>query len=70
MVKKEKDFIYMKPVWMSKTLWFNLISLLLLIAEGVLETGWVDPKVMGIIIVAVNGVLRLWFSDSVLSFKK
>jgi hypothetical protein len=56
----------MKTWWQSKTLWFNIVTLILGVLGAVL--GVVKTELWVIILTAVialgNGVLRIWFTDT------
>jgi hypothetical protein len=55
-----------KKWWQSKTVWFNLISLVIGVLVAVLgivrEQTW--AVILTVFIAVGNGVLRIWFTDS------
>lgn len=55
-----------KSFWTSKTLWFNLISLIITVAISVLDQQLItDPKVISIITLVItvgNTILRIFFT--------
>lgn len=56
----------MKKWYLSKTLWFNILTLVLGVAAALL--GVVETKVWVIVLTVVNAlgnaILRIWFTDS------
>jgi uncharacterized membrane protein len=56
----------MKPWYLSKTLWFNIITLIVGVLAAVLgvvkSQGWVVG--LTIFVALGNGILRIWFTDS------
>ena len=55
-----------KPIWQSKTLWFNLISALVaVLALPELATLNLDPKMVALIMGVLNIILRFWTKEPV-----
>lgn len=54
-----------KQIWKSKTLWLNLVGLL----DFVFNASGLDPVMKASVLTAANAVLRIFFTDSSLSFK-
>lgn len=48
-----------KTWWKSKTLWFNIISMIVLIASVFIGVPWLDPRILAGVITVGNGILRL-----------
>jgi len=57
--------LFKKKWWKSKTVWFNVISLLVVIATELMGTDIIDTKVLTIIIAFGNGVLRTITKDPI-----
>jgi hypothetical protein len=47
-----------KKWWKSKTVWFNIVSLIVFIGGELSGTDVLDPKILAIIMAFGNGVLR------------
>ncbi len=48
-----------KKWWKSKTLWFNAIGLLIVIAEYFGQINIITPELLALILLLGNGVLRM-----------
>jgi len=47
----------MKKIWISKTIWVNIIAFVLIIVQT--QTGWImTPEIQGVLLTLVNLVLR------------
>jgi hypothetical protein len=55
-----------KKWWASKTVWFNVITLILGVLGAVLGVVSTQAWVIGLtaVIALGNGVLRIWFTDT------
>jgi len=58
----KKKYIDTKKFYESKTLWFNALMTVLLLAELLRELPWVSPEMLTVLIGAGNVVLRVWFT--------
>lgn len=57
-----------KPFWLSKTLWFNALTILLVIAEKALDLSFMPDhagEIIVMIVAGLNSVLRLITSTAV-----
>ena len=52
-----------KKWYQSKTLWFNIITLVLSTLDTLSGSGFIKPEIYAIIVAIGNVVLRLWFTD-------
>lgn len=56
-----------KPFYQSKTLWFNVLMMIVLIADQVpalwpVAPDWVSPAAATVLVVG-NIILRVWFTE-------
>lgn len=63
-----------KPWYQSKTLWFNVFTMLVLIAEQI-PALWPNPPewltvAVGAVLVVGNVILRVWFTSEPLYVKQ
>lgn len=60
-----------KQWWKSKTLWFNILALIVAVAAGLgFSEFQAEPWVGGVataVVTVINLVLRLWFTDTKLT---
>ena len=56
-----------KSWYTSKTLWFNILSGILVIVQLATEQAWISIETQALIIVVVNFILRTWFTDTKLT---
>lgn len=47
-----------KHWWKSKTIWFNAVSLIVYVAQGLSGSEWIKPDVLIAVTAVGNGILR------------
>jgi len=58
-----------KRPWLSKTLWFNVISGLIAVASSLSTSDKIPSEYLVAFVALGNVVLRVWFSDTKLTLK-
>lgn len=62
-----------KPVYLSKTFWLNLITALVMVLDLMQQQPFIPPQYLPWILFAVgvlNVVLRVWFTDTAIASKR
>ena len=54
-----------KPFWQSRTLWFNVLGLILVVLEYIGTINIVDPEILATILALGNGLLRFRTNEGV-----
>ncbi len=55
-----------KPFWMSKTLWFNVLSIIILVIEYFIANEMFPTLLQweSLAIIVINAVIRLFFTET------